>query len=171
MVTKKNRVAIVIYILIFSVIFQSCHSIGKTLTERSVKVDSVAVDVVTPEVTGNADMPIGTEGMYEDDRIRLNFKRIPAPDSLKDGRHEMGIMPSVYNDSTNVEMMPGLLDWFQLDYTIKPDTVKVMVPQKTITEKTETTKYVKQMPNWGWILVGGLGAILLVLLAGAKLMK
>ncbi|MDZ7802380.1 hypothetical protein [Thiohalophilus sp.] len=52
----------------------------------------------------------------------------------------------------------------QIDYTIKPETVRVKVPQKTITEKIETTVVEKEMPNWGWIVIGILGGFLLVIL-------
>ena len=52
---------------------------------------------------------------------------------------------------------------------VKPDTQQVSVAEKTITETKETVKYERKIPWWGTALIGGLIAIVLVLLVAKKI--
>lgn len=165
--TQRHRNFTGIFILSFFVIWQSCSSVEKIRTERSVRVDSVEVKTMTTGAVGTLMGAENSEMMFEDKNIQLKITRVSSPDA----EIETARMPIGNDTVIGIDTMPSYQDWLSIDYTIKPETVRVKVPQKTITEKTETTVVEKEMPNWGWIVIGILGGFLLVILIGAKVMR
>lgn len=168
METKLHRIAIFGTLFFLLGILSSCRHVEKTLTERTVRVDSIEVEKKIGKWRLIATRAVFDTTVIEDARMRLEITRVGTPTNHPDAENQMRTVPISSESISGTDPPPDLLDWFRIDATIKPDTVKVKVPQKTITEKIETTVIEKEMPNWGWIVIGIMGGFLLVILIGGR---
>lgn len=163
---QKKIVILSTLIFISLVILSSCRSVDLITSEHTVRVDSVAVPVMTPGHKTMTSFALGDSLLFEDDRLRLRIVPVFADSVPND---VTGNADTVTVDADRADSPPRVPTGYQVDAEVKPDTIEVMVPETTITERKETVRNVKVMPNWGWMVIGGLASILLVILAGAKL--
>lgn len=166
-------------ILLTIVIFgglTSCRQIESITTERTVRVDSVQVPVVTSAHDTASSFVIGDSLIFEDDRLRIRIVPVFGTQLSPDVRQLDNPVSIDDSDTVGNNDMVQASAWtiptgYQVEATVKPDTVFVKVPQTTITEKTEEVRLKKEMPNWGWALIGGLVMLVLIGIVGARLMR
>lgn len=149
----------------------ACLLAGCGLTERithtrSVQVDTIRHHVPLPGHVLERRLPPADSITLEDERLRITIWRpADAPPSAGDAGGRPGVPPAGAEPAPPGDSLSG--GW-QIRAEVKPDTAVVAVPRKTITEEKETTKFVKQTPGLVKYLIGGLVAIILVLVVAYK---
>ena len=143
-----------------------CRQIERITSSRTERIDSVQVSV---PIAGHVlDVPVIAADtiVVEDDRVRVTI--IPLPDvELSAGFEGVSEAGIIKND--NVRNVRSGANRYRVIAEVKPDTQQVSVAEKTITETKETVKYERKIPWWGTALIGGLIAIVLVLLVAKKI--
>lgn len=159
------KTKIVIVILLITTL-SGCRQIERITSSRTERIDSVQVQV---PIAGHVlDVPVIAADtiVVEDDRVRVTI--IPLPDvELSAGLEGVSEAGIIKND--NVRDVRNGANRYRVIAEVKPDTQEVSVAEKTITEKKETVVVEKEMPNWGWLLIGGLVMLALIGVVGAKL--
>lgn len=146
----------------------ACRQIETITTERTVRVDTVRVPVPVPGWQATAGFAVGDSLFYEDDRIRLRVVPVPADSMPNDEGQTADRVP--IGDGKDADSVTASTR-YRVDVQVKDDTLQAKVPEKTITEKTDRTRYIKQMPSWGWMLIGGLAMLALILIAVFKIRR
>ena len=159
----KTKITIVLLVL---TTLSGCRQIERITSSRVERIDSVQVQV---PIAGHVlDVPFiwSDSILVEDDRIRVRI--IPEPDSnLSEDVEGVSVHGSLQNNTvSDAQSQPRR---YRIIAEVKPDTQSVKVAEKTITETKETVKYERKIPWWGTAIIGGLIAVVLVLLVGAKL--
>ena len=137
-----------------------CRQFETITMKTTTTVDSVAVDVPLPghdfADIFELDALLSDSLIFEDARVRIRI--VPdTPGSLpRDARSTGEVVP--------LDSAPVPPARFRIEAEVKPDTAQIKVAEKTTTIATEHTKYKKQMPIVGWITIGGLLALILLLL-------
>lgn len=154
--TARGRIGQITALLV--VLFMaSCSTPGRIFTEKSVTVNQRQVAVPVPGHASDwqiraRDLPRSAADtlVFADDRVRIVLTRLPSAAPL--------------------EAMPGnpLAGW-NLRAEVLPDTVQVTMADTTRTERTETTIIETKTGRWAWMAIGGLLAVVIILLAARKL--
>ncbi|MEQ9393288.1 MAG: hypothetical protein RLO03_13880 [Balneola sp.] len=143
-----------------------CRQTERITSSRTERIDSVQVSV---PIAGHVlDVPVIAADtiVVEDDRVRVTI--IPLPDfDLSADPESVSASGIIKNDSVR-DVRSGA-NRYRVIAEVKPDTQQVSVAEKTITETKETVKYERKIPWWGTALIGGLIAIVLVLLVAKKI--
>ena len=133
---------------------------------RSVQVDTVRHSVPLPGHALDADFRLADSLTFEDERLKITLWRLAGdllPADMDTARGRLQVPGEV---AAPADSLPGI---WRLRAEVKPETVRVAVPQKTVTEYKETTKFVKQTPDRVKYLIGGLVAVLLVLVVAWRI--
>lgn len=153
---RAGQLAVICWTCFF---LAGCALTERITRSRTVQIDSVATEAVTRGHTLDASVRLADSLLVEDERLRLRLWRLPE----------------LTNDAA-AEAPPGvsaagneLSGRWRLRAEVKPETVRVKVPQKTITETEERVRYVPQTPRWMWAVVGGLVMLILILSVAFKI--
>ncbi|HAH52569.1 MAG TPA: hypothetical protein DCL80_15450 [Balneola sp.] len=143
-----------------------CRQIERITSSRTERIDSVQVSVPIPGHILDVPVIAADTIVVEDDRVRVTI--IPLPDlDLSADPESVSASGIIKNDSVR-DVRKGV-NRYRVIAEVKPDTQQVSVAEKTITETKETVKYERKIPWWGTALIGGLIAIVLVLLVAKKI--
>lgn len=150
--------------LIFMLFIASCGTTDRIITDRQVTVEQKDVAVPVPGHVQTfpfsaADLPqdAGDYLTFEDDHVRLTVSR---PDS-----------PGQSEASSN-EPQDGrqfFLDDYLLNVEVFPDTIEIAVPETTIVERSETVRTETRTGRFAWMVIGGLIAVVIVLLVAFRI--
>ena len=136
-------------------LLSSCGLTERITQTRTVRVDTVYKEVSLPEHNFSEMFELQDSLFFEDDRLALSLGRVQPKPPKGD---------SMYQEKEIGAQQPNL---WRIDAKVKPDTVVVPCEEKTVTDRTETTKYVKRTPGVVKYIIGGL--VMLLLLAGGIL--
>lgn len=155
-----------VLLLLTLVTFSACRQIEKITSTRTERIDSVAVQVPIDRHVLDVPFLFSDSILVEDERLRVRI--VPIDDSTLspelEGSSKHGVV-----ESDKSSAVDSSLKRYRLIAEIKPDTQEVKVAEKTITETKKTIKYERKIPWWGTLLIGGLIAVVLVLLVARKL--
>lgn len=154
------------FILAAACLLAGCRLTERITHTRSIQVDTVRHHVPLPGHILQAPIMPADSITLEDERLKITLWRPPRAALPADGAPPAA--RRLHVPGTAAPPDTGAAGW-QIRAEIKPDTVQVQVPQRTITEKKETTKYVKQTPDLVKYLIGGMAAIILLLVAAWRL--
>jgi len=155
-----------VLLLLTVVTFSACRQIEKITSTRTERIDSVAVQVPIDGHVLDVPFLFSDSILVEDERLRVRI--VPINDSTLSPELEgMSTKPRTILDKSSAVDEPKKR--YRLIAEIKPDTQEVKVAEKTITETKETVKYERKIPWWGSLLIGGLIAVVLVLLVARKI--
>lgn len=144
----------------FALILTGCGLTERITQNRTVKVDTVYKDISIPEHNFTDVFELQDSLFFEDDRLALSLARVkanPPKGNSADSAHEQKEIAA---------QKPNL---WRIDATVKPETVRVDVPQKTITETKETTRYIKRTPSFVKYVLGGLVMMILIMVVAWKI--
>tara|TARA_Y100001935_G_scaffold253785_1_gene260948 strand:+ start:160396 stop:160884 length:489 start_codon:yes stop_codon:yes gene_type:complete len=144
-----------------------CRQFETITMKTTTTVDSVAVDVPLPghdfADIFELDALLSDSLIFEDARVRIRIVPDTSGSLPRDARSTGEVVP--------LDSAPVPPARFRIEAEVKPDTARIKVAEKTTTIATEHTKYKKQMPWWGWVLLGGLTMVSLILLVLLQLAK
>lgn len=148
---------------------------GCGLTERithtrTVEIDSVATNAAVPGHEYERLFVPADSMTFEDERLKITLHRLPdvrLPADLDTPGERISLSDSA---AGGVRDLSGLMpDTWRIHAEVKPETVRVKVPQKTITETKETTKFVRQTPGLVKYIIGGLVTVIIILIVAFNL--
>ncbi len=135
----------------------ACRQLETITTKTVTTIDSVQVSVPLAGHSFTESFTWADTLLFEDERLRIRI--VPADSPL--------LPPDAAAWDTSVPLPPGqdarangadsgayAAPRFQILAEVKPDTAQVMVAEKTTTTQTTHVKYRRQMPWWGWSLIG-----------------
>lgn len=174
-----NRLIILILITVTAAGCSRLRLIERQYIER---VDTVRVPVELPGHALDAEFQLADSVLIEDEKIGIRLTRLPDLMPLpvpEDAAAAPGHMPPVPDSAAAAPLraghaaayapavphVPGRapMPRYRIEAEIKPDTVFVPVEQKTITETETRTVTETKMPFLGWVGIGFLVALVLVL--------
>lgn len=122
------------FVIIAAVFFTGCGMFRQTVVETESRVEYIDRPVVTPEVRRFFDVIISDTLRLEDSRVRLDMRRYTMPDST---------------------------ERIQVEATCKPDTIKIEMPVRTVTNTVKETEY--RIPWYVWLIAGVLLIVMVAL--------
>ena len=135
----------------------SCGTQERIFTEKTVSVNQRQVAVPVP-------------GHASDWQIRARDLPQAAADTLVLADDRVRIVLTRMSSAPPLQAMPDnpLAGW-NIRAEVLPDTVQATVADTTRNERTETTVIETKTGRWAWMAIGGLLAVVLILLVARRL--